>query len=265
MTRYLPILLVCCIVGALVHAAPPPHADREQRFVEARIAFDEGRFQDAFDLYEGIRQEGVVAPQLYFNLANTQVRLGQLGQAVLNYRRALTLRPRDPDARANLRFTLDITRGIAPEYPAFIRLFRQLNLAEWSTCAIVTLWLTIGLLAVQRLRVRRPSWLLQVATATALATLVAGAGCLVEWSFHRRPEIVITARDVQSRFAPLAEATPHMKLPAGSTVRLVERSADWWKVAAGGNTGWIPANVGEPVLPLREMWSGPTGHATVGP
>ena len=49
---------------------------------------------------------------LFYNLANAQYRLGNLGQAILNYERALALEPRHPEAAANLRLVRDKARAL---------------------------------------------------------------------------------------------------------------------------------------------------------
>ena len=50
---------------------------------------------------------GYVNGHLYYNLGNAYLRSGQLGRAILNYKRAQILIPRDADLNFNLRYALD--------------------------------------------------------------------------------------------------------------------------------------------------------------
>lgn len=226
------------------------HADAEKEFIEARIAYDEGRYADAIRLYEGLLSQGLTASRLHFNLGNAYVRSGRLGEAVLQYRRALHLRPRDPDAAANLRFTQDLTGAIAPAEPAWSRVLRHVSAREWGLAAVSAYWLGALALALHRLR---PAWrwLRHAALVFGLVLLASGAGILREHGYARRPEVVIVQRDVQSLFAPVEGSQPHFKLAEGSIVRQIERRGAWLRVSTGETDGWIPEAVAQPVLPLR--------------
>ena len=60
---------------------------------DAKAAYDAGRFAEAAQIYEAaIAVHGGRAP-LHFNLGNSRYREGDLGRAVLEYRRAWRLAP----------------------------------------------------------------------------------------------------------------------------------------------------------------------------
>lgn len=60
--------------GAVADPLPP-----ERVFAQAAQAYDEERFADAQILYEQLKAQGYVTPEIYFNLGNTLIRQGQLG------------------------------------------------------------------------------------------------------------------------------------------------------------------------------------------
>ena len=247
----LPGLVTAAIFAPQVAQAVVAHADAEKQFIEARIAYDEGRFADAVGLYEDLLAHGLAASRLYFNMGNALVRTGRLGEAVLSYRRALYLRPRDPDAAANLRFTQNITQALSPEEPAWSRLLGRMSLEEWLCLAVAAYWLGAACMALYRLRSDSPRWALQAAALMGMLLLTCAAGAL-RWHEHaRHPEVVIVKRDVQSLFAPVEGSQPHFKLPEGSLVRQVERRGSWLRVSSGTSDGWIPDDTARAVLPLR--------------
>lgn len=71
---------------------------------QADSAYTNDNFQEAVALYnEAINTEGT-SSTLYYNLGNSYYRLGQLGNAIVSYERALRLDPTNSDAKANLAF-----------------------------------------------------------------------------------------------------------------------------------------------------------------
>lgn len=79
-------------------------ASAQSLAAQADSAYNSGDFAKAQELYQQAADADGVSPQLYYNMGNTAYRLGSLGQAVLNYERALKLDPSMTDARANLDF-----------------------------------------------------------------------------------------------------------------------------------------------------------------
>ena len=71
---------------------------------QADSAYSADKFQDAVELYNQAINEYGSSSKLYYNLGNAYYRCGNLGQAVLNYERALRLDPTDNNTRANLEF-----------------------------------------------------------------------------------------------------------------------------------------------------------------
>lgn len=71
---------------------------------QADSAYNKKDFSSALYHYQAAAQKDGVSSDLYYNMGNTYYRLGDLGHAVLNYRRALALDPSNEDARLNLEF-----------------------------------------------------------------------------------------------------------------------------------------------------------------
>ena len=94
--------------GGSCLAAEGPSA--EELYFEASRAYKEDRYQEAIDGYFQLIDNGYVNGHLYYNLGNAYFRSGQLGRAILNYKRAQLLIPRDADLNFNLRYALDQTQ-----------------------------------------------------------------------------------------------------------------------------------------------------------
>src|SRR5688500_8608937 len=77
-------------------------SDSAELLLQADTAYMTGDYETSQSLYETIIQAGFRDFRVYFNLGNAYYQSGDLGRALLNYRRAQEISPRDTDLRNNL-------------------------------------------------------------------------------------------------------------------------------------------------------------------
>ena len=77
-------------------------SDVTELYEKGRKAAKDKKFQDALRLFQEAQQKDPENPDVLNMLAYTQRKLGNLDDAFTNYRKALTLRPRFPEAREYL-------------------------------------------------------------------------------------------------------------------------------------------------------------------
>lgn len=223
----------------------------QQLFVDAGRAYDQGNEDEAISLYRKILDEGYVSAELLFNLGNAYFKRGDAGMAVLSYRRAWHLAPRDPDILANLRFALQSTGATGPFVNAAGRFFLELGRAEWIALAVAFFWLGSAGLALVILFPGRRAVTARLTGALAVLLVVSLSGAASWHLLDRYPEAVVLRPGQQALFAPLEGSTAHFALPQGSIVRVLETSGEWTKVASGKQTGWIPSSACAAVYPWR--------------
>ena len=229
-------------------AAPEGVARYERTFSDAAKAYDENRLPEAIAGWQALADEGQALPEVLFNLGNAYYRNENLGQAILAYRRAQRLAPRDPDVRANLGFAAQSAGIELPSRKPLAALLLDFSRAEWLGFGIACFWLLAGALAVWIVAPRFRSVARPAAGVLAALLLLALAGLALHRDLERVPEGVVMAAGQKVRSSPLETATPLLAAPEGAIVRMRESRGNWIEVELGETRGWLPAAALAPVL-----------------
>ncbi len=207
----------------------------------AADAVASGDFVAAEAAYTEAIEDGAVSADLYYNLGNVLYRQDRVADAILAWRRAGVLAPRDPDVSANLEFArrkvVDDLVAADP-CPAWAPWQAALTPGEgqWLGGALAGL----GLLAVA-LRRRWPH--LPLAGAGGVATalgLVVAAGGAVEAAMP--PGAVVLVDEVTAR-SDLGGGVDLFVLHAGAEVGVAEAAAGHVLLTLpDGRRGWVAAS-----------------------
>ena len=120
---------------------------------QADSAYNKKNFQDALYYYQAAAEKDGVSSDLYYNMGNTYYRLGDLGHAVLNYRRALALDPSNEEARLNLEFVRTKITDKPEDDSTFLRnvhfkIVSWMSPDAWAWTSMGVFALMIGLIAI---------------------------------------------------------------------------------------------------------------------
>lgn len=242
----LPLLLL-----ALALAPRPAHAadDTLQRMADAAARYEAGDFQAAAGIWESLAREGVEDSHLWYNLGNAYYQQGDLGRAILDYRRAQRLAPRDSEVRDNLA----LARSRRPDgdtrstgggaWSGAWRWLRQhVSPGELAALGLVLLWLGTALLLLGLLRIVAWRRLRVVLIALAvLLPLVSVAAWAVEWTDWSGREAVLLSPTVSVTSGPGTDFLTLFEIHAGAELRIDETRGNWVRVHLGDELeGWIP-------------------------
>ena len=207
-----------------------------------------GNYSLAIDSYEQVIASGFSSAELYYNLGNAYYRENQMGLAILNYERALRLKPYMSDAKENLAFAQSHTSDRITEIPKLFvvrwveSLTTQVDSSLWR-------WVLVGLLVLAGCAVvllvlgRSRSWrktglvVLIIVIPLLLADFLLLLGTTSHYNARR--EAVVIPQSVVIKSSPEEQSVDKMILHEGTLVTVQDSLSGWYKIEiADGTTGW---------------------------
>ena len=212
----------------------------------ANAAYADGRYEETASIYEALLAETPDAV-LYYNLGNARYKQGELAQAILNYERALRLKPNYKDAQYNLAFAQSkITDNIVEQdffLSVWVRAVRN-SLSEYTWLVLSICLFILALAGLLLFLLGREPWLRKTAFHIAwLALLFSLIASLNAYSLHQRDtlrnEAIITQGVVNAKSSPDRSGTDLFTVHEGTKVLIRETIGEWSNVSVGQNVGWI--------------------------
>lgn len=210
--------------------------------------FKKGDFSRAIASYSYIIDSLKIADhRVYYNLANSYHRAGNVGMALVNYERALKLAPRDQDILSNIAFLRALTKDTIEPRRRFI-LFRWLagffgRLSRGELVAITEVFYLL-FMAILSIMVMKRNWigsLIHTCTVAGilLVFFTVGLGVrLYHDSTTTRAVILQPKVDIYS--GPAESNTRLFILHEGTVLRLMKEQEGWYLFGlANGEKGWI--------------------------
>ena len=214
-------------------------------------------FREAARRFETLAAAGIVNGRLEFNLGNAWLQAGDLGRAILHYRRAERLIPADARLQDNLKLArarcLNTIRPSDRSQVLKSIFFWHHELAagqrlRWAVLLFIGFWL---LLLLRGFSVRRGLLVTAVVSILVSASL-GGSAALSFWQDRQTPAGVVLALDVAVQKGPGKGYQRQFEEPLqpGVEFTLRERRGSWWQIElADGNRGWIESKTAE-LIPL---------------
>lgn len=231
------------LVIPLIACAFTANAADESAFAKANQAYAEGRFQDAATGYESLIRSGNWNANLFYDLGNARYRLGDFGQAILSFERALALDPRHPEADANLRLARDEGRALELRRDWIERYASMATVKQYTIAAAVAFWFAVFIathLFFSRRSAARIAFI-------AVAVLVCGVSIFAIFTLENGARgdalAIVTGKGVEARLATADNAKSVLLLPAGSEIKILNERGDWLYAALPNDQrGWIPTS-----------------------
>jgi tetratricopeptide (TPR) repeat protein len=252
-----------CITGGLLMFLLTVQADdtKEERLLydQALTEYQNNNFEESLVLFEKLIASGYSSYKLYYNAGNAAFKTGDIPSAVLNYEKALLLKPFNEDAKYNLEiaktYTIDKLE-IIPEV-FFIRWFKLISLLlhtnTWSLISIACFALSLVLFAVflfsARYKMKKTSFFLAV--TLFVISLASFSLALTNKSLTiNNKEAIVVEPVVTGTSSPGTGGNELFVIHEGTKVRVEDRLGEWYEIKlSDGTVGWIPMNLVKKIIP----------------
>lgn len=218
----------------------------------ADSAYIRNDFTTAIQIYEMILRTGEYA-DIYYNLGNSYYKIGDIAKAILNYERALILKPANKDIRSNLEIARAKTVDKVTDVPELFfitwlkSITNSMGIQSWAIIAISFFLLFIVSIYFfffsTKIVARKTFFIL------ALFFLVFCVIANISAAFQRRVRLnrmnaIIISPSVTIRSTPNDNGTSLFILHEGRKVFIKDDSMKDWKEIQleDGNVGWVKKN-----------------------
>jgi tetratricopeptide (TPR) repeat protein len=252
--------LICLIILGLFGANQLPlmaqsSAPAVDTMATAQQLYENGHFALASQAYEQLVAQGFGGKALFYNLGNAYYQQGDFGRAILNYRRAQQLAPRDEDIKANLELArTEVANPVKLSEPTdFLSRIGRLSqnwfaLNELGMISLA-LWLLFAGLVIALTNSPQGSALREkfrvAALGTALALVLSMTG-FVSFLYveNSQTQAVVVAQEVQLAASLGAQSASDLVLHQGAEVAVLEQRENWVHLAlpADQGQGWVLAD-----------------------
>ena len=235
----------------------PENGSADELFKKAASFYSKGRYAEAASTYEAILERNGSSFELYYNLGNAWYKANEPAHAILNYERALRMKPGDRDARFNLELCqTKIVDKIDPVGVFLLtRWYRSLgnnfNSNDWAIISIVFFILFISSLFAYFFS--RKSWPKKAGFYLGILSLLI---CIMSLVFSSQKYHEITNPDQAILFSPTVtvKSSPDQSgtdlfiLHEGTKVTIKNEIGSWKEIELpDGNVGWVESRYMETI------------------
>lgn len=212
----------------------------------AEAAYNAGDYATAIDLYEKLIRAGVTGAEIDYNLGSAYFQAADLGRALLHFRRAQEIVPRDGEVNRGLALVRALRVDIQGDDTSLIDNLAAFTAGSltpselgWLTfmgwlvwCILLLLWI------VRKPWRRRLRWALAAWGVVVIFGVVLFLGRL--YVEAGRPSAVVTAFLTPVMSGPGEDYIEIFDLYSAAEMRLMETNGEWARVLLpDGRQGWV--------------------------
>ena len=240
------VIFICLIISTFSVQAE----NQADEFLDsANIAYTNGNFEQAVNYYESILEHGYESAAVFFNLGNAYYKQNIIDKAILNYERALLLKPDDNDIKYNLEMANQFTVDRIEKLPDFFLSVWVKNMINWfssdswaiisiSTFILALVFISIFLYT-QKYGVKKLSF--WIGLALAIITIFS-----LFFSYKQKKNVVIKDTaivmepSVTVKSSPDISGTDLFVIHEGTKVWLQDEVGEWKEIKlSDGSKGWL--------------------------
>jgi len=227
-------------------------AQNEDSFEHGKNLYQAEKYQQALDKWLSILKSDQHSATLYFNIANAEYKLNNIGPSIYYYEKALQLDPNDSDIKNNLAFAENARIDAIEPLPQTIfkrwykRISGILTFDGWAMAATVSSILFVSLFLLyyfstseQRKRLFFAGSIVCVGAMLFSLTL---AFKTYNDNLKERPAIIF-AESTEVKSEPTFGSEVAFVLHEGTKVQILEKDNQWCRIVlVDGKDGWLPVS-----------------------
>lgn len=223
-----------------------------QEFQKASGLYQQQHYDSAARIYEQLIAQEYFSSEVYYNLANCYYKQDQIPRAILNYERALKLKPHDEDIIFNLKVAqLKVVDKIETVPEIFYRRWIKsvssvLTTDGWSRFVIACTWILFFFGAIYVLSSRTGMKRISFVFASFFLIVTVCAWMLSRQSYFSQvsqKSAVVMSVSAYVKSSPGDNNTDLFVLHEGTRVDILDDFENWIKIRiANGSVGWIKSS-----------------------
>ena len=223
--------------------------DLRSIFEQGNVSYQEGRYDEAIESYNEILLQGYVHADVYYNLGCAYLKEDRLGLAILNFERALELKPLNRAFKHNLKLAQDLTEDDFSVIQGFFvarwleNLTRLISSNAWALLSVLFFMLAVVSILVwllsKNVNLKKPTF---IAGMTFLF-LFTGSVVFGRWKSNleqENPLAIILQSEIPLLIAPDHSSKEVLRIHEGLKVKIVDQIGDWYKIELSNKeVGWV--------------------------
>lgn len=224
----------------------------DKLFDQGKELYKNGKYQQAINSWMQILENGQTSSELYFNIANAQYKLNQIGPSIYYYEKALQLSPNDSDIKTNLAFAENARIDAIEPLPKSVFTKWYKNIADtftydgWAILAVGFSIVFVILFLLYYFSYTEKRKRLLFATSMLSIVLLLGAvtmAFLTYGDYSKNQPAIIFANQIEVKSEPSMGSNSAFVLHEGTKVQIMAQDGNWFRISlADGKDGWIPAS-----------------------
>lgn len=253
LTKCLKKMHLLLLVSALLFCSLSANASS---FSEFSSEYNRGNFAKAQDICLKNIDASNPNPAWLYNLGNAYTQEGKLAQAIVSYKRALLLDPRDQDILQNLNYVrrllfLPETYQTQTPWELLIYLRDILRPDEWLLFGAILFFVLFIILTFRR-RLSHYSYISSSIILIVLILLSVGVFINQNGTIYSDKNAIVTIRNPIIHSLPASDSSDiKMPLDIGDDVKIQDKMDDWTLISSKNNKtiGWVKNNSVEQIWP----------------
>ncbi|MDT8401712.1 MAG: SH3 domain-containing protein [Bacteroidales bacterium] len=253
------ILMIGALFISLLSLRAQETKELNLLYEKALTEYQENNFPEALEIFDRLIASGFSSYKLYYNAGNAAFKSGDIPLAILNYEKALLLKPLDKDLRYNLEiartYTIDRIEVIPEVF--FARWFKILSLLlrtnTWASisllCFAVSLILLTLFLFSARYKLKKMSFI--GAVIIFFISLLSISLALTNRSLTaKNNEAIVFEPVVTGTSSPGSGGNELFVIHEGTKVEIKDKLGEWYEIKlSDGSVGWVPVNYVKKIIP----------------